>query len=161
MKWSKQKGREQEMQITFDPYKAASLGVVLPTAAQLVGGNEDVSAGDAYVGKRRYTLRFAGSSNAEPLGSMILEWRDGRPILLRDVADIDVQLAERRSFVLTKGVRSIAVNAHRDIGVNVLDIMKGLQEAEAELRNGPLLRAGLEIEQVYDETIYILSLIHI
>lgn len=148
-------GREQEMQITFDPYKAASLGVVLPTAAQLVGGNEDVSAGDAYVGKRRYTLRFAGSSNAEQLGSMILEWRDGRPILLRDVADIDVQLAERRSFVLTKGVRSIAVNAHREIGVNVLDIMKGLQEAEAELRNGPLLRAGLEIEQVYDETIYI------
>ena len=51
-------GREREVRITFDPYKAAGLGVELPQAARLAGGNEDVSAGDANVGKRRYTLRL-------------------------------------------------------------------------------------------------------
>jgi multidrug efflux pump subunit AcrB len=148
-------GREREVRITFDPYLAASLGVELPTVARLAGGNEDVSGGDANVGKRRYTLRFTGAFDAEELGDLVLEWRDGRPILLRDVTDIDVQMVDRKSFVITKGTGSIAVNAHREIGVNVLDVMEGLQAAVAELRDGPLARANLSIEQVYDETIYI------
>ncbi len=148
-------GRAREVRITFDPYKAASLGVALPQAARLAGGNEDVSAGEANVGKRRYTVRFTGAFDATRLGELLLEWRDGRPILLRDVADIDVRLVDRKSFVITKGTRSIAVNAHREIGVNVLDVMAGLKQAVAELEKGPLARARLSIEQVYDETSYI------
>ena len=57
--------------------------------------------------------------------------------------------------MLAKGARSLAVNAHREIGVNVLEVMAGLEEATAELVKGPLARAELIFEQVYDETIYI------
>ncbi len=148
-------GREREVRVTFDPYKAAGLAVELPVAARLAGTNEDVSAGEASVGKRRYTLRFTGSFDAERLGDLVLDWRSGRPITLRDVADVEVRMVDRKSFVITKGSRSLAVNAHREIGVNVLDVMAGLQQAVAELREGPLERAGLSIEQVYDETVYI------
>ena len=148
-------GREREVRITFDPYKAASLGIELPAAARLAGGNENVSGGNANVGKRRYTLRFTGAFDADQLGELVLDWRDGRPVLLRDIADIDVRMVDRKSFVITKGRRSMAVNAHREIGVNVLDVMEGLQLALEELSEGPLKRANLTIEQVYDETIYI------
>ncbi|HEY5701582.1 MAG TPA: efflux RND transporter permease subunit, partial [Gammaproteobacteria bacterium] len=148
-------GREREVRITFDPYRAASLGVELPQAAALAGRNEDVSGGEANVGKRRFTLRFTGAFNAEQLGDLVLEWREGRPVMLRDVADIEVRMVDRKSFVITKGERAMAVNAHREIGVNVLDVMKGLQQAAEELRDGPLKRANLSFEQVYDETIYI------
>jgi multidrug efflux pump subunit AcrB len=145
-------GREREVRITFDPYKAASLGIQLPAAAKLAGRNEDVSAGEANVGKRRYTVRFTGAFDAGQLGELVLEWRDGRPVMLRDVADINVQMVDRKSFVITKGEPAMA---HREIGVNVLDVMKGLQQAAAELREGPLKRANLSFEQVYDETTYI------
>ncbi len=148
-------GREREVRITFDPYRAASLGVQFPVAARLTGGNEDVSAGTADVGKRRYTIRYTGAFPPAKLGELVLEWRDGRPVLLRDIAEIDVRLVDRDSFVITKGVPAIAVNAHREIGVNVLEVMAGLQQAVAELAEGPLARAQLSIEQVYDETIYI------
>jgi len=148
-------GRGREVRITFDPYKAASLGVQLPEVASLAGSNEDVSAGEASVGKRRYTVRFTGAIEAQALGDLVLDWRDGRPITLRDIADIEIVMVDRKSFVLTNGDRSIAVNAHREIGVNVLDVMKQLQSAADELRDGPLERANLSIEQVYDETIYI------
>ena len=148
-------GREREVRITFDPYKAASLGVQLPAAARLTGGNQDISGGDVNVGKRRYTLRFTGAFDAGELGELVLEWRDGLPVRLRDVADIEVALADRKSFVLANGVRSIAVNAHREIGVNVLAVMEGLREAAAELAQGPLARAGLTLKQAYDETTYI------
>ncbi|HSS63401.1 MAG TPA: efflux RND transporter permease subunit, partial [Gammaproteobacteria bacterium] len=148
-------GREREVRITFDPYRAASLGVELPQAAILAGRNEDVSAGEANVGKRRFTLRFTGAFDAKQLGELVLEWREGRPVMLRDIADIDVRMVDRKSFVITKGEHAMAVNAHREIGVNVLDVMKGLQQAAAELRDGPLKRAKLSFEQVYDETVYI------
>ena len=148
-------GRGRQVRITFDPYKAASLGIDLPTTARVAGRNEDVSAGDINVGKRRYTLRFTGAMTAQALGDLVLDWRDGRPVQLRDIAEIDIGMTDRKSFVITRGDHAMAVNAHREIGVNVLDVMKGLKAAVTELRQGPLARAKLSLEQVYDETIYI------
>jgi len=148
-------GREQELRITFDPFRAALLGIELPEAARLAGGNEDVSGGEAKVGKRRYTVRFTGAFDAQALGDLVLDWRQGQAVLLRDVATIEARMVDRKSFVITRGERAMAVNAHREIGVNVLDVMNGLKQAAVELREGPLARANLSFEQVYDETIYI------
>ncbi len=150
-------GRKREVRITFDPYKAASLGIQFPAVARLTTGNEDVSAGIADVGKRRYTVRFTGAFTPQSMGELVLEWRDGRPIRLRDIATVDVRMEDRSSFVITKGTPAMAVNAHRETGVNVLEVMQGLQQAIEELSEGPLKRAGLSIEQVYDETVYIHS----
>ena len=148
-------GREQEVRITFDPFRAALLGIELPEAARLSGGNEDVSGGEANVGKRRYTVRFTGAFDSHELGDLVLDWRDGQAVRLRDVATVEARMVDRKSFVITRGERAMAVNAHREIGVNVLDVMNGLKEAAVELRDGPLARANLSFEQVYDETIYI------
>ncbi|MCF6336593.1 MAG: efflux RND transporter permease subunit [Gammaproteobacteria bacterium] len=148
-------GRESELRITFDPYKAASLGIELPKVAQLAGGAKDTSGGFADVGKRRYTLRFAGQYNVDDLGEMVLDWREGQPVYLRDVADIEVRMVDRTGFVIQNGQAAMAVNAHRETGVNVLEVMAGLRQAAEELREGPLKRAGLSFEQVYDETRYI------
>lgn len=148
-------GRERELRITFDPYRAASLGIELPKVAALAGGAENTSGGFADVGKRRYTLRFAGQYEAGDLEEMVLEWREGRPVYLRDVADVEVRLVDRSGFVIQNGEPAMAVNAHRETGVNVLEVMAGLREAASELREGPLKRAGLSLQQVYDETRYI------
>ncbi len=148
-------GRETEIRITFDPYSAAGLGVELPKAAGLAGAGQDVSGGFTDVGKRRYTVRFAGTYPIDELEELIIEWREGRPIQLRDVASVESRLVDRDSFVITNGTASIAVNAHREQGVNVLDVMDGLRLAVDELIAGPLKRVGLTIEQVYDETVYI------
>ncbi|MCG8379102.1 MAG: efflux RND transporter permease subunit, partial [Proteobacteria bacterium] len=148
-------GSDRELRITFDPYKVASLGIELDKVMTLARTSLDVSGGFADVGKREYSLRFAGKYDASQLGEMILEWRDGRPVYLRDVAVVEERLSDKESFVLTKGSLSIAINAQRETGVNVLTVMDGLKKAVDELNNGPLQRAGLNIEQVYDETIYI------
>ncbi|HFE32506.1 MAG TPA: efflux RND transporter permease subunit, partial [Gammaproteobacteria bacterium] len=148
-------GRERELRITFDPYKAATLGIELPKVAALAGGAKDTTGGFVDVGKRRYTLRFAGQYQADELGEMVLEWRDGHPVYLRDVADVEVRLVDRSGFVIQNGQPAMAVNAHRETGVNVLQVMDGLHQAAQELREGPLKRAGLSIQQVYDETRYI------
>jgi multidrug efflux pump subunit AcrB len=148
-------GRERELRVTFDPYKAAALGVELPRVAQLAGSARDVSGGFVDIGKREFSLRYSGQYSIHSAPDMILDWRDGRPIYLRDIADADIRFADRTSFVLTRGSLSIGVNALRESGVNVLQVMEGLRAAVDELQEGPLQRAGLVIEQVYDETVYI------
>ena len=148
-------GREREIRVTFDPYKAAALGIELPKVAALAGSAKDVSAGFAEVGKRRYTLRFAGAYDVNSLQDMVLDWRGGEPVRLRDVAKVSIELKDRDSFVIQNGMPAMAVNAHREIGVNVIDVMDELKAAMEELREGALKRAGLSIEQVYDETKYI------
>ena len=152
-------GNELEIRISVDPYKAAGLGIDLSQASLLIGGNEDTSAGTADVGKRRYILRYQGKLTPEGLGNLLLEWREGEPVYLRDIAEITVQKADRDNFVITRGEAAIAINAYRESGVNVLQVMQQLSSIANEIRDGPLKRANLTMEQVYDETVYIDSAI--
>ena len=92
-------GREREVRITFDPYRAAALDVQLPEVLGLVGA-DDVSAGNADVGRRSYTLRFDGAYQLDDLENLIIHWREGSPVLLRDVADVELKLVDRVGFVI-------------------------------------------------------------
>ncbi len=147
-------GREEEIRITFDPYKLAAVGIPLTVIQRYVGGSDSTS-GLARVGKREYTLRYLGQYSPDEMESMILAWRDGRPVYLRDVARVERRLKDRDSFVIASGQPVIAVNAQRELGVNVLQVMTALRQAARELRDGPLREANLELQQIYDETTYI------
>ncbi len=148
-------GRDNEVRITFDPYKASALGVQIPALAQLTGNHNDTSGGFTDVGRRKYTLRFAGQYDLAEFGEMVLDWRGGNPVRLSDIATIDVVMRDNTGLMLHNGLDSIAFDAQVEKGVNVLQVMDGLKEAVAELQDGPLRREGLKIEQAYDESIYI------
>ncbi len=148
-------GRERDLRITFDPYRAAALGIDVPTLAQMTGGNTDVSGGFQDVGRRRYTIRFAGKYPVEGFEQMVLAWRDGQPVHLNDIADVGVALADPTGTINQNGGPSIAMNAQPEQNVNVLEVMADIKTAVSELNDGPLKRAGLYMTQVYDETLYI------
>jgi len=148
-------GLSSELRITFDPYKAAALGLNIPTLASTLVNNSDSSGGFNEVGRRKYTLRFSGKYGEEQLAEMVLDWRDGQPILLRDVAKVELSLEDRTGILTLDGDPAIAMNAQAEQGVNVIAVMKDLKAAMKELNAGPLKRAGLEMIQMSDETIYI------
>ena len=148
-------GLQSELRITFDPYKAATLGLNIPAVASTLANNNDTSGGFNEVGRRKYTLRFSGKYGAEQLQNMVIDWRDGQPILLKDVAKVALTLADRTGILTLDGEPAIAMNVQAEQGVNVIQTMTGLKAAIDELNNGPLKRANLELIQMYDETIYI------
>lgn len=148
-------GRDNEVRITFDPYEAAALGIEIPVLAQLTGNHNDTSGGFSEVGRRQYTLRYAGQYDLSDFGEMVLDWRGGNPVRLRDIATIDVVMRDNSGFMLESGLDSIAFNAQVEKGVNVLEVMKALKLAIAEMQSGVLQREGLEIVQAYDESLYI------
>jgi multidrug efflux pump subunit AcrB len=148
-------GRDNEVRITFDPYEAAALGIDIPTLTQIVGNHGDTSGGFSEVGRRQYTLRYAGQYELPDYGKMVLDWGDGQPVRLRDIATVEVTMRDANGFMTLNGGASIAMSAQAEQGVNVLDVLAGLDAAIEELRSGPLQRAGLEITQDYDESVYI------
>jgi multidrug efflux pump subunit AcrB len=148
-------GRNSEVRITFDPYRAAALGIDVPLMARMTGGNTDVSGGFKDVGRREYTIRFSGKYDLDQLRDMVLTWRDGQPIHLHDVAEVSIELRDARGSLNQNGGPSIAINAQPEQNINVLEVMTSLKEVIAELNEGTVKRAGLYITQDYDETLYI------
>ncbi|MCH9003947.1 MAG: efflux RND transporter permease subunit, partial [Proteobacteria bacterium] len=148
-------GRDNEVRITFDPYAAAALGIEIPSLAQLTGNHNDISAGFSEVGRRQYTLRYAGQYELSEFGEMVLDWRGGNPVRLRDIATVDIVMRDSNGFIVLNGRDSIAFNAQVEKGVNVLEVMDALKLAVEELQSGVLKREGLNIAQAYDESLYI------
>ena len=148
-------GRPFEVRITFDPYRAAAIGVDLTRIGQSLGQNTDVSGGFQEVGRRQYTLRFAGQYRIADLENLVLEWRDGRPVFLGDVAQIERAMRDNTGVMTQNGGPSIAMNVIAEPGVNVLEVMSELKRTVEELRTSHIEPAGLTIEQVSDDTIYI------
>lgn len=148
-------GRRHEVRITFDPYKAANIGLDLTAVSAELGSNSNVSAGSTEVGRRQYTVRFSGKYEVAALGELVLQWREGKPIRLKDIARIEMTMVDPTTILHMNGGPSIAVNVTPESGVNVLEVMTDLQATVADLAANELDRAGLTISQNYDETEYV------
>ncbi|WP_169980179.1 efflux RND transporter permease subunit [Tautonia rosea] len=154
-------GRTVEMQVMVDPERLAARELtVVDVRDALRQQNVDTSGGDFWEGKRRYVVRTLGQFRSpEQVEAVIIARRDDRPVYVRDVADVQIGYRKPEGMVRRYGTSVIAINAQRETGANVLDVMAGLREATTELNAGPLRSRGLELMQVYDETEYIYSAI--
>lgn len=148
-------GPAEELHISLDLQRAAALGIGIPQVAQQAARANDVSGGFFDAGRRQYTLRFAGRYAPEDLGQMILAWRDGHPVRLGDVADIEVRRGEKNFFASQNGNPAIGLQVLRESGANVLATLAEVKKVVAELREGELARAGLGIEQSFDSSLFI------
>jgi HAE1 family hydrophobic/amphiphilic exporter-1 len=122
--------------------------------------NISISAGDVDEGKRRYVVRTEGNLNTEAairdvvLRSSALDGGTGR-VRVSDVAEVAFAYKEPTSRLRYKGEPGLAFNVVRESGANVIRVMEELRATLAELEAGPIAAAGLNVQQVYDETIYI------
>ncbi|MFH5804369.1 efflux RND transporter permease subunit [Alienimonas sp. DA493] len=156
-------GLEDELQVIVDPQKLAARRLTLPDVRRVLQGqNADVSAGDFWEGKRRYVVRTLGQFRSpEQVADQPLAVVDGAPVYLRDVAEVKLGYKKPDGLVRRFGESSIAINAQRETGANVLDVMDGLREVVATLNDGVLKERGLQLTQVYDETDYIYSAVEL
>ncbi|MGI9014455.1 MAG: efflux RND transporter permease subunit [Phycisphaerales bacterium] len=160
-------GRERELQIRFDPVRLAEYSITpreLVSAIQ--GTNRNISAGQVPDSKVNVRIRTVSQyESTEEVESTVITFTEAGPVFVRDVADVVLTYKEVRSFVRSKGRSVIAINAQREIGTNVMEVMAGLKaaiarlnaaggvlETEARRRN---LDGNLSIDIVYDQTGYI------
>lgn len=147
--------RPRELRITFDPYKAASLGLQISQIASTIARASDVSGGFAEVGRRNYTVRFAGQYNVDNLGEMIVGYSGNRPIYLSDVATVEETLQDRFGFTLRNGQPGYYITIQRTNGSNTVVVLDEINKAIKELNEGPLKSIGLEVDLSFDASVHI------
>ncbi len=148
-------GSDEELQIVFDPARAAELGIQIPRIAQIAGNAADVSGGFVDIGRRQYTMRFAGRYSVDQFSDLVIEWRDGRPVRLGDLATVQVRRGDRSELALQNGNPAIGIQIMKENDANVLETLTAVK-AEIELMRATELKAlGLSIAQSFDPSVFI------
>ncbi len=147
---------ERILNIEFDPFLAAQLGITLDEIAQNVNRSSDVTGGSVEVGRRNYTMRFEGRFTADQLNETILAWRDGAPVRLGDIAEVSVAPDRRnQGVVYQNGNPAIGMRIVREPGANTLEAIDALTEVLDELNAGPLAEMGYAIHKSFDPSVFI------
>lgn len=160
-------GVERETQVRFDPVLLAQRGItVSQLSAALRGANRNISAGTVPENKSDVRLRTVNQfTTPEQVERTVIAQTESGPVRVSDVAEVVESFKEATSFVRSSSQPGIAINAQKEVGVNVIEVMKGLASALEDLnaKGGLLdtqarsmeLEGGLSLRQVYDQTVYI------
>jgi len=160
-------GSENEMRIVIDPERMASYQITVPEiVTALRKANASITAGDVDEGKRRYVVRTEGKLDTlDTVRNVVLrsakdpESDRMARTTIGDISDVVLGHKEPRARIRHMGHPAIAINAVRETGANVIEVMDGIRAAITELNATALPEEGLELFQVYDETVYIKSAI--
>ena len=150
-----QSRRPRELRITFDPHKAASLGISLNQIASTLSSANDVSGGVADVGRRQYTVRFTGKYTPQNIADMRIGYSQNRPIYLRDVARVEDTIIDQQGMSLRNGKPAYYMTISRTNSSNTIAVLDGINAAIKELNKGALASEGLAIELSYDASVHI------
>ena len=163
-------GGAKEIRVVIDPTKMARYRLTVPEMLKRMrAANIAITGGDVEEGKRRYVVRTEAKLNAvETIRQVVLrtsadavEAGSGSVarVLVGDIADVTYGFKKPTERVRTNGEAAIAINASRQVGANVIETMRGIRKAVADLNAGPIAQEKLVFRQLYDETVYINSAI--
>ena len=148
-------GGQDELDIVFDPMRAAQLGIQIPKMAQQISGAEDVSGGTIDAGRRRYALEFRGRYSVDDLKGLILEWRDGKPVHLGDVADVHIGRSKAQGFAYQNGNPALGIQIFRASGANVLATVNAVKKELVKINDGPAKDQGVLLQYSFDPSHFI------
>ena len=160
-------GSERELQVRFDSERLAQRGLTVDDlVAALSAANRNASAGTVHEAKNEVAVRAVGQfESPEQVAAVVVATRGGRSILVGDVAEVAVSYKKPTGFVRSSGEPVIAINVQQEVGSNIVEVMRGVRAAVAEMNaEGGLLASEsgkrgmstpMHLRLVYDQTTYI------
>ncbi|MEI8170257.1 MAG: efflux RND transporter permease subunit, partial [Rhodoferax sp.] len=146
-------GFVQTYQVTVDPVKLRAYNIPLMKVAQVIrDSNRDVGGRAVEMAETEYMVRgkgyLRGKSDIEML---VLKSDKGTPVLIRDVARVELTPDERRGLTELNGEGEVVSGiAMARYGQNALEVISNLKAKIAEI--GPGLPAGVTVQTVYDRS---------
>jgi len=146
-------GFVQQYQVTVDPVKLRAYGISLMAVANAIrNSNRDVGGRAIEMAEAEYMVRGRGYLRGRgDLEQLVVKADKGTPVLLRDIARVELGPDERRGIAELNGdgevVSGIAVARY---GQNALEVIANVKEKLREVAAG--LPAGVTIETVYDRS---------
>jgi CzcA family heavy metal efflux pump len=125
----------RQFQVLVDPARLASQGLALNAVIEAVqAANRNTSAGFLLRGGQEYLIHGQGRVEAiSDLELVVVEARDGHPILVRDVADVVVGPALKRGTAGVSGQPGVVLGIQKQPAANTLALTKRLEDVLAEV----------------------------
>lgn len=146
---------DKELRIEVDPHAASAQGIPLTELARSLSGTDDVSGGFVDVGRRRYTLRYRGKFSPLELEELVIDWRDGAPVRLGDIAAVSVGYVDPWGFAYQNGREAVGISVRRESGANVLATLEEVFDVVEKSRVDLLEPNGLTIAKSFDPSVFI------
>ena len=144
-------GFVKEYQVTVDPHRLASYGIPLARLGQVIReSNRDVGGRVVELAEKEFMVRGLGYlKGVADIESLVLKADGGTPVLVRDVARVELVPAGRRGITELNGEGEVASGiVMARFGQNALDVIANVKAKIEELKPG--LPEGTEIVPVYD-----------
>ena len=145
-------GFVQTYQVTVDPVRLRAFGIPLGRVAQVIrDSNRDVGGRVIEMAETEYMVRGKGYLRGiADIANLPLKAAGGTPVLVRDVARVELAPDERRGLAELNGEGEVVSGiAMARYGQNALEVIEQLKAKVAEIAPG--LPEGVTISAVYDE----------
>ena len=148
-------GLEDEIQIEIDQRKMAQLNLSLDElSARLASENVNVSAGRLEEGTQRYLVRTINQfRSVEEFGNLIVAPGEGRPVYLRDIANVRAGYSEREAIIRMNGQEAVEVAIYKEGDANTVSVAKGINQRLEAISDD--LPQGMSMEVVDNQSIFI------
>ena len=146
-------GFVQTYQVTVDPVKLRAYGIPLMKVAQVIrDSNRDVGGRVVEMAETEYMVRGKGYLRGKiDLEMLVVKSEKGTPVLIRDIARVELVPDERRGLTELNGEGEVVSGiAMARYGQNALEVIHNLKAKIAEI--GPGLPTGVTVETVYDRS---------
>ena len=150
-------GFVKQYNVVIDPQRLRSFGIPLSKVRDSIrASNMDVGGRTVELSEFEFVVRGRGYLKGIPdLQKIVLKNDGGTPVLMQDVARVELGPDERRGLTELNGEGEVASGiVLQRFGANALDVIDNVKKRIAELATS--LPQGVEIQAVYDRS----TLIH-
>src|SRR3989338_8076182 len=148
-------GDLKQYQVLVNPNKLRQYNIGLNQVIEAAQkANVIVGGGYLLEDDREYLIRGIGKvQSIEELASSVIAQKEGIPIYLKDIANVKIGAAFKRSYGSVDGKEAVIVAVSRQPGVNTLEVNKGIQEALGIIKKA--LPEDVKITQTYSQSDFI------
>ena len=146
-------GFVQQYQVTVDPVKLRAYGIPLSKVSQIIrDSNRDVGGRVVEMAETEYMVRGRGYLRGKSdIENLVVKAERGTPVLLRDIARVELGPDERRGLTELNGEGEVVSGiSMARYGQNALEVIANIKQKIAEVSAG--LPAGVTIQAVYDRS---------
>lgn len=150
----------REIQVYCDPNKLQAYGLSIGTVSNIIAyENRNIPSGSIDIGSESFSLRIQKEfKDPSELLDVVLAYRDGNAVYLRDVATIIDGQQEKEQEAITNGRRSAQIVIQKQTGANTVDVIKGVFKEMKTIE--PTLPSDIHIETVIDSSSNIINSIN-
>lgn len=150
----------REIQVYCDPNKLQAYGLSIGTVSNIIAyENRNIPSGSIDIGSESFSLRIQKEfKDPSELLDVVLAYKDGNAVYLRDVATIIDGQQEKEQEAITNGRRSAQIVIQKQTGANTVDVIKGVFKEMKTIE--PTLPSDIHIETVIDSSSNIINSIN-